>query len=352
MNKDDQISFQETARKIQAYIRFLFSKWLIIVIAGIIGGILGIVYAYITKPTYNASLNFVLSNNSSSSGGLMGFASQFGVNLGSTGDDVFTGDNIITLMKSRRMVQTALFLPIPDSTESLLNFYIKDNKLNEGWAESEKLKKVFPFPDSANKMSLMQDSLFRLIYGGIQTNMLDVVKPDKDQNIYSVTTTSTNPLFSYYLTNYLVNVTSSFYIATKTSSAKDNLTMLQKEADSLRRVLGGAIVAAGSQTDYTFNLNPAYQVQRSGVQQSQASASALGQAYGQVLQNLEIAKITLQRETPLYQVIDEPTLPLDENKPGKLTSLIIGGFIAGFLMCGFLIIRKMYKDYQIKIDKP
>ena len=87
--------------------------------------------------------------------------------------------------------------------------------------------------------------------------------------------------------------------------------MLQNEADSLRRVLGGAITSAGSQTDLTFNLNPAYQVQRAGAQQSQASAAALGQAYGQVLQNLEIAKITLQRETPLYQIIDEPTLPLE-----------------------------------------
>jgi uncharacterized protein involved in exopolysaccharide biosynthesis len=71
-------------------------------------------------------------------------------------------------------------------------------------------------------------------------------------------------------------------------------------------------------------------VQRSGAQQSQARAAALGQAYGQVLQNLELAKITLLKETPLYQVIDEPTLPLEADKPGRLTSIIIGGFFAGF----------------------
>lgn len=346
MSKNDEISFREVAKQIEEYIRFLFSKWLIIVIVGILGGIGGIIYAYYATPTYSAQLNFVLSNNSSSSGGLTGFASQFGINLGSSGDDAFMGDNIITLMKSRRMVQKALFLPVPDSNETLLNFFIKDNKINEGWAENEKLKNVYPFPSSPDKMSLMQDSLFRLIYGGIQTNMLDVVKPDKDQNIYNVTTTSNNPLFSYYLTKYLVDVTSSFYIDTKTSSAKKNLDMLQKEADSLRRILGGAIVSAGSQTDLTFNLNPAYQVQRAGVQQSQALATALGQAYGQVLQNLELAKITLQKETPLYQIIDEPTLPLDIDKPSKLFSLIIGGFIAGLLICIFLIFRKMYSDFK------
>jgi hypothetical protein len=267
------------------------------------------------------------------------------LNLGSNSDNVFSGDNIITLMQSRRMVQQALFLPIPDSNQTLLNAFIKHNKLDEGWAQNEKLKNAYPFPSTPEELTLVQDSLFRTIYSSILKNMLNVFKPDKDQNIYAVVTTSENQMFSYYLTKYLVNVTSAFYIDTKTSVAKKNLVMLQKEADSLRSVLGGAITSAGVQTDLTFNLNPAFQVQRSSAQESQARAAALGQAYGQVLQNLEIAKITLQKETPLYQIIDEPTLPLDVNKPGKLTSLLIGGFLAGFLACCILIAVKVYKSF-------
>ena len=223
---------------------------------------------------------------------------------------------------------------------------VEDEKWNEAWAENLRLKNVYPFPSTPDKMSLVQDSMFRKIYSSIQINMLNVSKPDKDQNIYSVTATAENPLFSYYLTKYLVNATSAFYIDTKTSTARQNLNMLQNEADSLRRVLGNAIVSAGAQTDYTYNLNPAYQVQRSGAQQSQATAAALGQAYGQVLQSLELAKIALQRDTPLYQIIDEPTLPLEQDKPGKLTSLIIGGFIGGVLICAFLIFRKLYIDFK------
>ncbi len=117
--------------------------------------------------------------------------------------------------------------------------------------------------------------------------------------------------------------------------------MLQNEADSLRNVLGDAITSAGSQTDKTFNLNLAYQVRRSGAQQSQVKGSALGEAYGEVLKNLEIAKITLQKETPLYQIIDEPTLPLVKEKTGKLMGLIVGGFIGAFLIITYLTIRKI-----------
>jgi len=189
-------------------------------------------------------------------------------------------------------------------------------------------------------MSGTQDSMFREIYDVVQRDNLDVSIPDKDQSIYSVTTTSQNQIFSFYLTKYIVDVTSAFYIDTKTSVAKSNLNMLQHEADSLRNLLGIAITATASQADLTFNLNPAYQVQRSGSQKSQIQATVLGTAYGEVVKNLELAKITLQKQTPLYQVIDEPSLPLKMETKSKLIFLLAGGFFAGILICTILIIRK------------
>jgi uncharacterized protein involved in exopolysaccharide biosynthesis len=340
----DSISFRDIINKIIELVKYLFSKWLIIGIIAIIGAAAGVVYAITSTPTYSATLNFVLSTNTSSGSNLIGLASQFGVNLGNDNNDVFSGDNIITLMKSRRMVQQALFAKPENYNTSLLNMYIRNNQLSDGWQENDRTKNAYPYPDDPAKMTMIQDSLFRNIYDAVQNDMLDVSKPNDNESIYEVTTTSTNDTIAYYLTKYIVTATSAFYIDTKTSTAKQNLDMLTKEADSLRKVLAGAITSAGSQTDLTFNLNPAYQVQRAGAQQSQVSASALGQAYGQVLQNLEIAKITLQRETPLYQIIDEPTLPLNIDKPSKLISLIVGGFLAGLLACFFLIARKVLKS--------
>jgi capsule polysaccharide export protein KpsE/RkpR len=344
MNHQEEVSLRDVIKRMRQIIRFLLSKWLIIVIVGISGGALGLLYAYLAAPSYTAKLNFVLSTNSDNQT-FMGLASQFGINLGTGSNDLFSGDNIITLMKSRRMVQQTLFAKPPGSDESLINSFVRMNKIDKSWQEKERTKNVYPFPDSPGKMTMVQDSLSRAICYSVANDLLDVSKPYKDQDIYNLATTYKDADFAYYLTKYLVDATSKFYIKTKTSSAKENLDMLLKEADSLRRVLGGAITSAGSQTDFTFNLNPAYQVQRSGAQESQALAGALGQAYGQVLQNLEIAKITLQKETPLYQIIDEPTLPLETDKPRKLYSIVIGGFLAGFLVCGILVGRKAYKSY-------
>ncbi len=345
MSNQEEVSLKDIIKRLQQILRYLLSKWLIIVIVGVLSGLLGLLYAFYAKPKYSATINFVLSNSSPSGGGLMGLANQFGIDLGNDNTNAFSGDNIITLMKSRRMVQEALFGKTAGNKTSLINLFIKDNKIDEGWQNIQRTKNAYPFPDDATKMTMVQDSLAREIYTAVVNGILEVSQPDKNQSIYAVTSTSTNEMFSYYLTKYLVDSTSAFYISTKTSTAKLNLNMLQHEADSIRNILGSAITSAGSQTDYTFNLNPAYQVQRSGALESQASATALGQAYGQVLQNLELAKITLQKETPLYQIIDSPTLPLEAKKPGKIISIIIGGFLAGFLTCCKLLAIKLYKSF-------
>ncbi len=346
MSNRDEISLKEILLIIREWYKYLLSKFLIILIVGVIGGVCGLLLAIFSKPKYGASLSFILANSNQSNSGLLGIASQFGIDLTNNSNDVFTGNNIIALMKSRSMVQQALLKKPVDNKQSLLNIFCIENKLNVGWNKDERLKHAFPFPDSAAQMSPVQDSLFREIYDIIQKKNLDVSLPDKDKNIYTVATTSTNEIFSYYLTTYLVDATSAFYIDTKTSLAQQNLKMLQHEADSLHNLLGRTITTAGAQVDATFNLNPAFQVQRSGAQQSQVNATALGQAYGQVLQNLEIAKIALQKETPLYQIVDVPQLPLVIEKKSKLIYLIIGGILGGILTCILLIVKKIFKTLK------
>ena len=72
MMDNTSVSFSDIIRMVISIVRYLFSKWLIIGIVGVIGGILGIVYALVTKPTYTATLNFVLVTNASPGGSLMG----------------------------------------------------------------------------------------------------------------------------------------------------------------------------------------------------------------------------------------------------------------------------------------
>jgi LPS O-antigen subunit length determinant protein (WzzB/FepE family) len=338
---DGEISVKYVVLKLKEWIRYLWSKWLIIGIAALVCGVLTMLYTWFSRPSYTATLSFVLSSSAQTSS-LAGLASQFGIDLSGGSDDAFTGGNIMALMNSKTMVQKALLQKPEGSNELLVNMLAKDEKMDKGWNNLPRTKGAYPFPDDASKFTGVQDSLFRNIYKEVAENYLNITKPDDNESVYVVETTSHDELFSLYLTKYLVDATSKFYIDTKTSVAKTNLAMIQHEADSLRRLLTGSISSTSQIYDQTYNLNPAYQSQRNGAQEGQLTITAVGTAYGEVLKNLELAKITLLKETPLYQVIDEPQLPLVADKRGRLFSLIVGGFIGVVLMSAFLITKRSF----------
>ena len=62
---------------------------------------------------------------------------------------------------------------------------------------------------------------------------------------------------------------------------------------------------------------------------------------------LELAKITLRKETPLIQILDKPIFPLERIKIGKAKSAVIGGFVFGFLTIIILISQSLYKKMML-----
>src|SRR5437868_727310 len=114
-----EITAKELVQKLRGVINYLLTKWIWIGVAGIIGATIGLIYAWNYKPKYTASLSFILSGNTDANSGLLGLASQFGLNMGSSGGNTFSSDNIIPLMTSRNIVQKALQRNVPEKTETL-----------------------------------------------------------------------------------------------------------------------------------------------------------------------------------------------------------------------------------------
>jgi hypothetical protein len=340
----DEISLKELIIKIGEWARYLLSKWLIIAIFGVIGAIGGLLYAIYKQPTYTGTLTFVLSNGSKAGGSLAGLAGQFGLDIGGGGSDgAFEGENIIELLKSRRIVKGALFKEVPEEKKMLINVIGESAGFFNSWSKSARLKQIIPFPKDIERITPLQDSLVGVLHSFILKKYFKISKPDKKLSFYEASTTSPFEVISIYLTKGVVSEAAKMYIDTKTKTAKDNLAMLQHEADSLRARLSGTIYSAASTVDATFNLNQALQVQRAPIQQGQIQAQLLGAAYGEVIKNLEIAKIALLRETPLYQVIDEPAVPLISRKLGKIKTVIVVGVVAIFVSVCVLSARMLFE---------
>ncbi|MES2003031.1 MAG: lipopolysaccharide biosynthesis protein [Bacteroidota bacterium] len=340
----NEISIKEIFAHLRGWIYYLKTKWVYIFICALIGGASGYFFARKTKPKYSASILFVLSTEKGG-GALTGLASQFGLDMGGgSNNDVFAGDNIIGLMKSKNMIIKTLLKKLPDNKGNLANLISKAFSLDEGWLLNERTKSAYPFPDNGNEnLNPIQDSLLRGLYSIVAGEMVQVTKPDKKQSFFQVTTMSGNENISFYLTNYLVEATSAFYIDTKTSIARQNLNMLQHEADSLRLLLGGSISSIANTMDMTFNMNPAYLSKRATAQETQVMATALGTAYTEVLKNLELAKINVRKETPLYQIIDRPTLPLEVINMNRRMAASVGLLLSQFLILSFFLITYVMK---------
>ena len=309
-----------------------------IILFSLVCGVLGLIVALLRKVTYKSELTFVLSSEDNNS--LSGLTSQFGINLGSN-NEVFSGDNITNLFQSRKMVQWALFQKVPEQNIKLLDLYVKEAKLAEKFKGYDRYKNILPFPDDTAKLTPLQDSILRDIHTDIIKNDLFVERPDIKLSFFTIRTIFSDEVFSCYFTKYLVDATSKLYIDTKTTAARQNLAMLQAEADSVSRLINNAITATGSATDQVFNLNSALQVQRAPVYKSQFTATANEAAYTEIMKNLELAKITLQKQSPIYLILDEPHLPLERIGQGKLYATLAGLFIGLFLGVLYVVLRKI-----------
>ena len=96
--------------------------------------------------------------------------------------------------------------------------------------------------------------------------------------------------------------------------------------------------------DNTFGLNPAMNVRRAPSARRQVDVQANTAILTELIKQTELAKVTLRKETPLIQVIDMPILPLKKEKFGKAKGIVMGSFLAGFLVVLGLIVRRLLKS--------
>jgi hypothetical protein len=344
---EDEISLKELILKLKEWYLYLLSKWKTILIAGILGGALGLAYAFMKKPVYTATTTFVLEEGDSKGGlgAYAGLASMVGIDLGGGGGGVFEGDNILELYKSRRMVQKTLLSQdtFEGKKELLIHRYIAFNKLREKWEDELELKDI-SFNIDINRFTLKHDSLINLFYTSIIEDHLAVSKPDKKLSIIKVEFKSKDELFAKSFTENIVFNVNDFYVKTKTKKSAENLNILQQQADSVKRVLNASIGGVAAAIDANPNSNPAFQSLRVGSQRKQVDVQASAAVYQEIVKNLELAKVTFRKDKPLIQVIDEPVLPLLNNRIKEIKGIFLGGIIFIFMAIILLLINKLYKN--------
>ncbi|MGO4878405.1 lipopolysaccharide biosynthesis protein [Pedobacter psychrotolerans] len=340
-----EVTLKELAIKTNEWLSYLRSKWLIMLIGCLCGVVLGYLYATYKKPKYVAASTFALedANGGGSLGQMAGLASMVGIDIGGSGNGgVFQGDNLIELYKSRKMIQQSLLTAasFDGKKQLLIERFLEFNGQKGPWDQQALLNKTDFSRNSALKLTRVQDSIVGEVVKIISNNNLTVTKPDKKLSILKVQVTSKDEQFSKIFNDEIVRNVNEFYVKTKTKKSAQNVAVLQRQTDSVKRELNGALAGMASLTDANPNANPARQILKVPSQRRQVDAQANTAILTELVKNLEMSKLSQQKEMPLIQLIDEPVYPLTKVATTKTQGTIAGFFLAGFLVAVILLVRR------------
>lgn len=318
-----------------------FKKSLALVI--IIGALLGALAAWLKRPTYTARLTFVVDDSKSSGGGggLSALAGLAGFNLDGLGgaSGVLAGDNVEELIKSRKLIKKTL-LTAYDSTQTLADRYAAVNKLNSKWLKYSPDGKIIRFPLNGINNTRLQDSLLHEMTELILADEFGIAKTDKKLGFFEVNATMKDEKLAQLFCTRMINQSTDFFISTKTKRLRDNVTRLQKRADSIGIILNHKTYSVAAANQSILDLNPAYTTANANIEVKERDKIVLATVYSETVKNLESSKTMLAQETPTVQIVDEPELPLKKNKLKFSIAIPTGMLLLGIIFSFYILLTR------------
>jgi hypothetical protein len=348
---NDEISLKDLVNSIKYWFNFLLKRWKYIFLFAFLGFVIGFLYAYTSKVKYNATLSYVLEDDKGatggSGGGLSSIVSQFGIDLGGSANGAFAASNIGELIKSRSIVESTLLrrININGKNTTIADYYIEEFKLNESWKKSANLNAInFIAKKERKDFSRLEDSILNEFYKDLTNKeKLIISQVDKKVSITNLQVISTSEKFSKLFCESLAQEVTDYYIKTKTQKGKINVDILQKQVDSVRYELSRALNGVATATDNVFYANPSLMIKQAPIKNKMVDVEANKAILTQLVIQLEMAQVSLRKETPLIQILDKPIFPLERIKIGKAKSAVIGGTVFAFLTIISLIAGSLYR---------
>jgi hypothetical protein len=333
MDAEDQYSFRNDLAGKWSSLRIAAKRWKVWGTGAVVGMLLGLAYYYFKPITYTARTSFVVEDSKGSGGMLSALAGQFGFDIGSLAggtSGILAGDNVLELLKSRSLIKKTLLTQYDSAqTETLADRYASSKGWKKKWEKNKKVGYPVQFLPGAQK-GRKEDSLLQTIVKEIVEEDLSVAKPDRKLGFFEMGVTMQDETVALLFSKRLLKAATDFYIETRTKRLVTNVTRLQGKADTLERMLNRKTYSSAASNKMLLDLNPIYTAPDAVAEISSRDKMMQSAVYAEIVKNLEVSRMALIQETPTVQVVDEPELPLKENKKSLIISLAVGA-LAGFV---------------------
>ena len=340
---EDEISIKELVLKVQEYIKTIWSKKIGLIAVSLLFGAGFALKAYLKPTTYTANLTFMV--NQDEGGGVSGIGAmlgQFGLGGGGGESNYLKIQEIArsTKIGEQVLMDTAV---VGGSKDLLANHIIKAYDMHEAWEEDTVLMDfLFTEPFAATKQyNIAIGQLVGFLIGGEKPGIA-TLEFDEKSTILKIATTAIQQELSAALTNSWYDKIQVYYVLKSTESSKKTLEELTVKADSIFSLLNGAESGLATGSD-KLGLVKTYD--RLPTSRSGRNLQMYGAMYAEVIKNKETSDFILKSETPYFQKLDEPRLPVaGDNGLGWKLSMILGMIAGGFVFSGFVIGRILWHD--------
>lgn len=344
--QDDPVfSLKNELLKLQRSIQYVLRFWIWLAAAAVIGMLAGLAWRWYKPLTYTARTSFVVEESkaggslASALGGVLGM--DIGSLAGGSGG-VLAGDNVMELMKSHSLIRKTLLSQYDSSAHprSLADVYAEKRKWKTKWANDSKIGREISFTPNATQLPRTEDSLLQKITEEIIGSDLSVTKPDKKLSFFELSMVTRDERLSLLFSKRLLKNTTDFYVETKTRRINTNVMRLQAKADSLEAMLNNKTYSAANANRELLDANPVYSVPEASAEIRSRDKFMQATIYAKIIENLEISRTALIQETPTIQVVDDPDIPLKDNRIKLLVALAAGAFVGMALAAGIVLLYK------------
>ncbi|MBT5858244.1 MAG: hypothetical protein HOH88_00080 [Flavobacteriales bacterium] len=334
MKNNDEASFKDIIVTISDYKNELKKRLLIILAVAIIFSLIGFGFSKSQEDKYNAVISFIVEDQSEGSNlsAISGMASMIGIDMGGTATSSFNQQNIIELLKSRKIIERTLNnkCEIEGKSDLLLNHYIRINNL---------------ITDSSTinlSSNYYNDSITSIVWFRIIDSDMEILFQNDEANILNLSFESLNAELAKTFTEIVIDEMSEMYIDYQTEKSRNTLDNLQSRSDSIFKSLKRSEINFAKVKDNNMRVMTASG--RLEELQYMREVEILQAVYLELRKNIELTHMSVLNETPLIQIVDKPVLPLENINRSTLFWIVIFSFLGVFTVCFIIIFRKLVRD--------
>lgn len=329
--------------KITQLIKPSFKK---IVLFGFIGGVFGGAVALFSKSEYTSKASIIVeSGKGGGIGKYLQLAESFGLGGGGGSGAMLTPDNVQVLLKSKRIVYTALLtdVKIDDFEGKLVNYYLDvfESPMRDSLPEGKIIG-----TDIFNS-SKREEKVLNAVHRKISLGMLEVITSKKN-SIIKVNFKSRNENFSHYFGTALVNSLYDYY---KKNLIKDEVIvvdLMQQKCDSVYDLLKEKELVLADLNDrskLTVKSKANIEIMRVSREVQFLNALYMGS-----VKNLEIAKFSMLQNKKIFKILDESVLPLKAVKKGLITTAVLYSILFGIFSTVIILVLQEFKSARKELE--